>query len=178
LIVALVKAYNSEKTIDVCLMSLHGSVDKIIVADGYYPDANATKYPPGRSKKSTDRTSEIAARFNTLWIPAPAEGYSSEAAKMNRMLDELQDGDWAFWVDTDEVLHGDAHDAVRDLGHSSEILPVKILHPQQGELIYARLFKYHKGMRMVKHWTIQQDNGPIMSLYLGPLAQRFWIQHL
>jgi glycosyltransferase involved in cell wall biosynthesis len=176
LILALVKAYNSGKIITECLTSLRNNVDRIIVADGYYPDANEAKYKPGNA--SIDETEQIAKTNGAEWIPAPAERYSSEAAKMNRMLQEAQDGDWVFWFDTDERLVGDVHDAVRDLGHSSEILPVLIKHPVMGDLIYARLFHYKKGMRMVNHWTVQHENAPSVSLYLGPLAKRFWINHL
>jgi glycosyltransferase involved in cell wall biosynthesis len=176
LILALVKAYNSGKIITECLTSLRNNVDRIVVADGYYPDANQVKNTPGNG--STDDTEQIVKAHGAEWIPAPAEQYSSEAAKMNRMLQEVQEGDWVFWFDTDERLVGDVHDAVRDLGHSSEILPVLIKHPVMGELIYARLFHYKKGMRMVNHWTVKHGEAPSVSLYLGPLAKRFWINHL
>ena len=176
MILALVKAYNSGKDIEGCLATLRGKVDRIIVADGYYPDANQVKYKPGNG--STDNTEALVKAASAEWIPAPTERYSSEAAKMNRMLQEAQDDDWVFWFDTDERLVGDVHDAVRDLGHSSDILPVLINHPAMGELIYARLFHYKKGMRMVNHWTVRHNDAPSVSLYLGPLAKRFWINHL
>lgn len=176
MILALVKAYNSAKNIMGCLESLQGKVDRIIVADGYYPDANEIKHKPGNA--STDDTEAVVKAYRAEWIPAPSQRYPSEATKMNRMLQEAQDGDWVFWFDTDERLVGDVHDAVNDLGHSSDILPVLIKHSIMGELIYARLFHYKKGMLMVNHWTVKHENAPSVSLYLGPLAKRFWINHL
>ncbi len=174
-IVALVKAYNSEKIIAECLGSLQGKVDRIVVADGWYPDANPVKYKPGNG--STDQTEAIAKMAGAQWIPAPPQPYSDEATKMNRMLQELQDGDWVFWIDTDERLHGDVHDAVNDSGSSSDAVPVKITTPDS-YIVYARLFRYRKGIRMVRHWTISRDGGPELNLYMGPLEKRFWLEHL
>jgi glycosyltransferase involved in cell wall biosynthesis len=75
-------------------------VDKIVVIDGSF-----TKDMP--SEISTDETKNIVQRYSdfddkTFFISGGAE---SQVDQRNKILDQLDDMDWLFIVDDDEIFH-------------------------------------------------------------------------
>jgi glycosyltransferase involved in cell wall biosynthesis len=88
--------YNSEKTLSRCLESLKYFRD-IVIADG----------------GSTDRTLEIAKKYNVRVIPQSQEGKPIEdfSLERNRLLDTAKE-DWFFYLDSDEVVSPEFVDGV------------------------------------------------------------------
>jgi cellulose synthase/poly-beta-1,6-N-acetylglucosamine synthase-like glycosyltransferase len=180
MIIGMVKAYESQKMIAGCLDSLQGQqIDRIIVADGYFPlPANYSyKYPIGNG--STDNTWNIVRQYrNVDWMPAPEQPYGSEPEKMNAMLDKVPSTEplWLFWLDPDERLVGRIGDIVSGLGHEAEMLPVKVVEPNS-QVYYIRVYRYRKGMKYDLFHTVKYPAGASVNLYCGPFPDKIWIKH-
>ncbi len=123
---ACIIAYNEEALIGRCLDSLDGIVDEIIVVhDG----------------PCSDKTLEIAARYNARIIVAEHRGYME--AHLPRAYTEAQ-GEWLLRIDADEFLSTELRKA----------LPELLKRPTAA---YEFLWRLHDGERYISlSWPYKQ----------------------
>jgi glycosyltransferase involved in cell wall biosynthesis len=81
---------NEEQTLDRCLASLAGAVDEIVVVD----------------TGSTDATADVARRYTNRVFDFP---WRQDFALARQFAFEQTRGDWAGWVDADDVVVGAEH---------------------------------------------------------------------
>lgn len=80
---------NEERTLDRCLDSIHGHVDEIVVVD----------------TGSHDRTKDVARRYTPRILDYP---WRHDFAAARQFSFDRATGDWAFWLDADDVVHNAA----------------------------------------------------------------------
>ena len=107
-IVACYVACNEEAQIAESLRSVKAYVDRYVIVDSVFAAS------PVAGTHSTDRTREICER---VCAPVPltyiesGERLHQDVAR-NLYLEQLDDGDWVFVIDGDEVMYGD-HSGLR-----------------------------------------------------------------
>jgi len=99
MLIAGIIAYNEEKLLPMCIESIIGKVDEIVVVEG-----RIDMFPPrdgnGWNIRSSDRTIEIAHGYGCNVITSPRP-WTDEATMRNQYLIG-NDGDWYITIDADE----------------------------------------------------------------------------
>jgi hypothetical protein len=106
----------------------------------------------------------------------PKEGYESETAKCNHMLEAVPDGAWTLWIDPDEILKGNIRSAIPP-DTRADIIPMRVVDPQGHSLYYNRLFRKKQGITFATHHSLLLPNGGICELYLGNAPESVYLLH-
>ena len=111
-------------TLEACLQSVRPHVDELCIVD----------------TGSTDRSPEIARRYADKWelfLEANnSDGLIEDFSRARNRSFDLITGDWAFWIDSDDVLVGGQH--LRELCNAATddnvlyLLPYEYSHDEQG----------------------------------------------
>ena len=188
---AIVQCYNSASTMKDTLESLKGNVDRILCIDGFFRMDKTPHAHPAKSKTgtSTDNSRFLAKQYGAEWISGDRE-YQTQMDKLNRIPELVPDGEWAFIIDTDEVLVSLIQNGLRAcagwLGQWADMVPMRIdepyyTHPFTGNLgrnrYYARLFRVKKGMRWPEEGTVIYPEGRV-TLYMGTFPMTVYLKHL
>ncbi|MBU2530985.1 MAG: glycosyltransferase family 2 protein, partial [Elusimicrobia bacterium] len=103
---ACILTFNNEKTLEKCLESVRDFSDIVILDGG-----------------STDRTLEIAKRYNARIYPQQEDGLSrkiTDFTAMRKKLYALANEDWIFPIDSDEYLSKEGAEEAREIVENGE----------------------------------------------------------
>ncbi len=191
-VTAVIQTFNAAKGLEETLKSLRDRVDRVLVIDGYFTMNDNPHYHPPRTKTggSTDDSEAVAKKYGAIWIPADRE-YKTQKDKLNRIPELVNDGDWIFLIDTDEVLVSYIRDGLRSMASwfsqwDCDMVMMKLdepfyAHPQTGQYgrhrFYARLLKARKNMRWENEATIIWPGAKVQT-YAGTFPMTVYLRHL
>ena len=190
-VTAIIQCYNSASTMKDTLESLKGNVDRIICLDGFFKMEHTPHAHPAKSKTgtSTDNSEFLAKQYHTDWISGDRE-YQTQMDKLNRIPELVPEGEWAFLIDTDEVLVSHIKDGLRVVArhfgqYQCDIIPMRIMepyyqHPWTGEYgrnrFFARLLRVRKDMVWENEACIRYPDGRL-NTYMATFPQTVYILH-
>lgn len=149
-LIAVLCVYNEEALLPACLASLHGKVDRIVVADGRY------KAFPGEGGASTDRTLDIAREHGCDIIEAPDDGWNTEHEKRTALVRTGGLGDTYLVIDADERLVGGADLKFIYGDYQLDVIGVE---KTPGRQQAVRLFAHRDGLEYRWHFGLFTPSG-------------------
>ncbi len=148
---AIVLTFNEERNIEACLDSLRDVVDEIVIVDSY----------------STDKTLEIAGRYDCEIVQHPFENYSQQR---NWALDNLKLAhEWVLNLDADHRVS----DQLR--GELTREFARPIDKAINGYLVSRRTMFMGRWMRHGGHYPVYQ--APLFRRGCGRCEDRLYDQH-
>jgi len=191
-VTAIVQCYNSASTMKDTLESLKGNVDRIICLDGFFRMERTPHAHPAKTKSgtSTDNSEFLARQYKADWISGDRE-YETQVDKLNRIPELVPEGEWAFIIDTDEVLVSYVKDGLRSVAgwfgkYACDMVFFRIdepyyQHPWTGQYgrhrFYARLIRVKKGMKWQNEACIVYPDGRV-NTYAGTFPMTVYIRHM
>jgi len=175
-IVGCICTYNSAETIEKTYNSIRLLVDRVVFIDGLMPEVWSKRNPgetlPGPPYNSQDRTLEICSKLGKC-IVASQSPWKDETEARNKFWSEVGDGNWAFIIDSDEILSINDDNGIKGWRASilkEEAPAIQVTMKQTGSKItrpMVRLYKVQNGIHYYEgnhaHVT-DQNNRDITSM--------------
>jgi hypothetical protein len=174
---ATLNLYNDCEFLAAMLLSIKDIVDDIIVVDGAYELylKQFQEFNPWATAWSTDGSLEILKSVKGLppvkicHTPHEDECWPNQVEKRNFMINQVPDGDWFLGIDADELLAGDAQEALEKLYESGCIIgqmPLYTPGTHEDRVVprwHPRLFQKRPGMHYKgTHWHLRDQYERIM----------------
>lgn len=122
-IVGCVGTYNGVQFLPTALFHIHKYLDEIVIIDGVFRGFLASGF--FKTAGSTDGTRQVVEALDLdcplTWVDPPRTGWESHSHKRAAFFEYLEDGDWQYLINDDEIPIGDVEATFNELREEEEV---------------------------------------------------------